>query len=34
MAAAGFEVHVVGDAAEVGYIQGAVRSGHLVGRAL
>jgi pyruvate/2-oxoglutarate dehydrogenase complex dihydrolipoamide dehydrogenase (E3) component len=32
--AAGFEVHVVGDAAEVGYIQGAVRSGHLAGRAL
>jgi NADPH-dependent 2,4-dienoyl-CoA reductase/sulfur reductase-like enzyme len=34
MAASGLEVHVVGDAAEVGYIQGAVRSGHLVGRAL
>ena len=34
MEAAGFEVHVVGDAGEVGYIQGAVRSGHLVGRAL
>jgi 2,4-dienoyl-CoA reductase-like NADH-dependent reductase (Old Yellow Enzyme family)/thioredoxin reductase len=34
MEAAGLEVHVVGDAAEVGYIQGAVRSGNLVGRAL
>ena len=34
MAAEGFEVHVVGDAGEVGYIQGAVRSGYLVGRAL
>jgi 2,4-dienoyl-CoA reductase-like NADH-dependent reductase (Old Yellow Enzyme family)/thioredoxin reductase len=34
LGAAGFEVHVVGDAAEVGYIQGAVRSGYLVGRAL
>ncbi|MCD9624372.1 FAD-dependent oxidoreductase [Rhabdothermincola salaria] len=32
--AAGFEVHVVGDAGEVGYIQGAVRSGYLVGRSL
>jgi 2,4-dienoyl-CoA reductase-like NADH-dependent reductase (Old Yellow Enzyme family)/thioredoxin reductase len=34
MEAAGLEVHVVGDAGEVGYIQGAVRSGHLAGRAL
>lgn len=34
LGAAGFEVHVVGDAVEVGYIQGAVRSGYLVGRAL
>jgi NADPH-dependent 2,4-dienoyl-CoA reductase/sulfur reductase-like enzyme len=33
-AAAGLEVHVVGDAGEVGYIQGAVRSGYLVGVAL
>jgi len=32
--AAGFEVHVVGDAGEVGYIQGAVRTGHLAGRAV
>jgi 2,4-dienoyl-CoA reductase-like NADH-dependent reductase (Old Yellow Enzyme family)/thioredoxin reductase len=32
--AEGFEVHVVGDAAEVGYIEGAVRSGYLTGRAL
>ena len=31
---AGLEVHVVGDAAEVGYIQGAVRSGYLVGVSL
>ncbi len=34
LAAAGLDVHVVGDAGEVGYIQGAVRSGHLVGRSL
>lgn len=34
MEAAGLEVHVVGDAGEVGYIQGAVRTGHLAGRAL
>ena len=34
MAAEGLEVHVVGDAGEIGYIQGAVRSGYLVGRAL
>jgi hypothetical protein len=32
--AEGFEVHVVGDAAAVGYIEGAVRSGYLTGRAL
>lgn len=32
--AAGHEVLVVGDAAEVGYIQGAVRSGYLAGRAV
>jgi 2,4-dienoyl-CoA reductase-like NADH-dependent reductase (Old Yellow Enzyme family)/thioredoxin reductase len=32
--AEGLTVHVVGDAAEVGYIQGAVRSGYLVGRTL
>ncbi len=32
--AAGLDVHVVGDAGEVGYIQGAVRSGHLAGRAI
>ena len=30
--AAGFSVEVVGDAARVGYIEGAVRSGYLVGR--
>jgi 2,4-dienoyl-CoA reductase-like NADH-dependent reductase (Old Yellow Enzyme family)/thioredoxin reductase len=34
LGAAGFEVHVVGDAGEVGYIQGAVRTGYLVGRDL
>jgi 2,4-dienoyl-CoA reductase-like NADH-dependent reductase (Old Yellow Enzyme family)/thioredoxin reductase len=34
MEAAGLVVHVVGDAGEVGYIQGAVRSGHLAGRAI
>jgi 2,4-dienoyl-CoA reductase-like NADH-dependent reductase (Old Yellow Enzyme family)/thioredoxin reductase len=34
LAAAGLEVHLVGDAGEVGYIQGAIRSGYLVGRAL
>ncbi len=32
--ASGLEVHVVGDATRVGYIEGAVRSGYLVGRAL
>jgi 2,4-dienoyl-CoA reductase (NADPH2) len=32
--AAGHEVHVVGDAAEEWYIEGAVRSGHRVGAAL
>jgi NADPH-dependent 2,4-dienoyl-CoA reductase/sulfur reductase-like enzyme len=32
--AAGLEVHVVGDAGGVGYIEGAVRSGYLAGRAL
>lgn len=31
---AGFEVQVVGDAGAVGYIEGAVRSGYLVGRSL
>ena len=34
LAGAGLEVHVVGDADDVGYIQGAVRSGYLVGRAI
>jgi 2,4-dienoyl-CoA reductase-like NADH-dependent reductase (Old Yellow Enzyme family)/pyruvate/2-oxoglutarate dehydrogenase complex dihydrolipoamide dehydrogenase (E3) component len=34
VAAAGLEVHVVGDAGEVGYIQGAVRSGYLCALAL
>jgi 2,4-dienoyl-CoA reductase-like NADH-dependent reductase (Old Yellow Enzyme family)/NADPH-dependent 2,4-dienoyl-CoA reductase/sulfur reductase-like enzyme len=29
--AAGFEVHVAGDAGDVGYIEGAVRSGHDIG---
>ena len=28
----GAEVHLVGDAAEIGYIEGAVRSGNRVGR--
>jgi 2,4-dienoyl-CoA reductase (NADPH2) len=32
--AEGHEVHVVGDAAEDWYIEGAVRSGHRVGAAL
>jgi 2,4-dienoyl-CoA reductase (NADPH2) len=32
--AAGHEVHVVGDAGEEWYIEGAVRSGHRVGAAL
>jgi 2,4-dienoyl-CoA reductase (NADPH2) len=31
---AGFDVHVVGDAGEVGYIHGAVRGGYLTGRAI
>lgn len=31
---AGLEVHVVGDAGEVGYIQGAIASGNAVGRAV
>jgi 2,4-dienoyl-CoA reductase-like NADH-dependent reductase (Old Yellow Enzyme family)/thioredoxin reductase len=31
---AGFDVHLVGDAGAVGYIEGAVRSGYLVGRSL
>ena len=30
----GFEVHTVGDAAEVGYIQGAIRTGYLAGRSV
>ena len=30
----GFEVHIVGDAGSVGYIEGAVRTGYLVGRAV
>ena len=34
LTAAGFEVQVVGDAGAVGYIEGAVRSGYLAGRAL
>ena len=32
--AEGIDVHVVGDAGDVGYIQGAIRSGYLVGRSL
>lgn len=32
--AEGYSVHVIGDAGELGYIQGAVRSGYLVGRSL
>ncbi|MCU0311790.1 MAG: FAD-dependent oxidoreductase [Acidimicrobiales bacterium] len=32
--ASGFDVEVVGDAATVGYIEGAVRSGYLVGRSV
>lgn len=34
LTAVGLDVHLVGDAAVVGYIQGAIRSGHLVGRDL
>ena len=34
LVARGLEVHVVGDAAGVGYIDGAVRSGHDVGVSL
>ncbi len=34
LTAAGFDVRVVGDAGAVGYIEGAVRSGYLAGRAV
>lgn len=34
LGAAGFTVHTVGDAGALGYIEGAVRSGYLIGRSL